>query len=243
MIYTVLQTYTGSILVAVNPYKLLPIYTPQHVATYRGRRIGELPPHIFAIGDNAYNNMRRFERDQCVVVSGESGAGLSCPVLTSCPVLSVAPARSPTSSSRLYLHLYCIRVQERRRARSSCCSTSRRSAGSTRGSSSRCSSRTRSSKRSATRALCATTIARASASTSTFASTAPAPFTALASISTSSRSAVSSRRCSFSFTLSSSHSCAHHLHVCAFAFLFYSFPASSIVMFLTRSYPIRSDPI
>lgn len=104
MIHTVLQTYTGSILVAVNPYKLLPIYTPQHVATYRGRRIGELPPHIFAIGDNAYNNMRRFERDQCVVVSGESGAGLSCPF--SCPdLLLPCPIRGPCPFTNIFFKI------------------------------------------------------------------------------------------------------------------------------------------
>ncbi|CAG0921158.1 unnamed protein product, partial [Notodromas monacha] len=70
-----IYTYTGSILVAVNPYQILPIYTGEQIKLYRDKKIGELPPHIFAIGDNAYSHMRRFRQDQCVVISGESGAG------------------------------------------------------------------------------------------------------------------------------------------------------------------------
>lgn len=42
---------------------------------YKERKIGELPPHIFAIGDNAYTNIKRYRQDQCIVISGESGAG------------------------------------------------------------------------------------------------------------------------------------------------------------------------
>lgn len=34
-----------------------------------------LPPHIYAISDTAYHNMTRNAANQCVVVSGESGAG------------------------------------------------------------------------------------------------------------------------------------------------------------------------
>ncbi|CAH2067349.1 unnamed protein product, partial [Iphiclides podalirius] len=70
-----IYTYTGSILVAVNPYQILPIYTADQIKLYKERKIGELPPHIFAIGDNAYAHMRRYSQDQCIVISGESGAG------------------------------------------------------------------------------------------------------------------------------------------------------------------------
>nr|KAG5708274.1 hypothetical protein BaRGS_021208 [Batillaria attramentaria] len=70
-----IYTYTGSILVAVNPYEILPIYTTDQIKLYRDKKIGELPPHIFAIADNAYHNMQRYQRDQCVIISGESGAG------------------------------------------------------------------------------------------------------------------------------------------------------------------------
>ncbi|KZS08627.1 Myosin-VIIa [Daphnia magna] len=70
-----IYTYTGSILVAANPYQILPIYTAEQIKLYRERKIGELPPHIFAIGDNCYTQMKRFRQDQCIVISGESGAG------------------------------------------------------------------------------------------------------------------------------------------------------------------------
>ncbi|XP_029197955.2 unconventional myosin-VIIa-like [Acropora muricata] len=70
-----IYTYTGSILVAVNPYKLFPIYDAEHVTKYKNRKLGELPPHIFAVADNAYTHMKREAHNQCVIISGESGAG------------------------------------------------------------------------------------------------------------------------------------------------------------------------
>ncbi|CAL8352639.1 unnamed protein product [Lota lota] len=70
-----IYTYTGSILVAVNPYQVLPIYTADQIRLYTNKKIGEMPPHIFAIADNCYFNMQRNNRDQCCIISGESGAG------------------------------------------------------------------------------------------------------------------------------------------------------------------------
>jgi myosin-7 len=72
----VIYTYTGSILVAVNPYKVVEgLYTAEAIDSYKGMKIGEKDPHVFAISDNAYYYMRRDKRDQCCVISGESGAG------------------------------------------------------------------------------------------------------------------------------------------------------------------------
>ncbi|MGH0114779.1 UNVERIFIED_CONTAM: hypothetical protein FKN15_049559 [Acipenser sinensis] len=70
-----IYTYTGSILVAVNPYQLLPLYTAEQVHLYTSKRLGELPPHIFSIADSCYFNMRRHCKDQCCIISRESGAG------------------------------------------------------------------------------------------------------------------------------------------------------------------------
>lgn len=69
------QTYTGTILVAINPYQLLPIYDQSHINQYKDKKIGEEPPHVFSIADNAYYFMKRGQRNQCVIISGESGAG------------------------------------------------------------------------------------------------------------------------------------------------------------------------
>ncbi|KAL5279589.1 hypothetical protein ACFFRR_003901 [Megaselia abdita] len=70
-----IYTYTGAMLVAINPYEVLPIYTNKEITLYRNRKIGDLPPHIFAIGDNAFQEMKTAQSSQCIVISGESGAG------------------------------------------------------------------------------------------------------------------------------------------------------------------------
>uniref|UniRef100_A0A673IU04 Unconventional myosin-Ic n=1 Tax=Sinocyclocheilus rhinocerous TaxID=307959 RepID=A0A673IU04_9TELE len=70
-----IYTYIGSVLVSMNPYKDLEIYTKQHMDRYRGVNFYEVSPHIYAVADNAYRSMRTERRDQCILISGESGAG------------------------------------------------------------------------------------------------------------------------------------------------------------------------
>ena len=70
-----IYTYVGSILISVNPFKFFPIYNPKFVKMYQNRRLGELPPHIFAIADAAYHKMLYEKNNQCIVISGESGSG------------------------------------------------------------------------------------------------------------------------------------------------------------------------
>jgi len=71
----IIYTFTGSILVSVNPFKILPIYTQEIVQKYVGQRLGFLPPHIFAIAEATYFRMKEDKRNQSVIISGESGAG------------------------------------------------------------------------------------------------------------------------------------------------------------------------
>ncbi|XP_067686913.1 unconventional myosin-Ib-like [Haliotis asinina] len=70
-----IYTYIGNVVVSVNPYTRLQLYTPSVIEEYRSRNIYELPPHIYAIADDAYRSMRDRNLDQCIIISGESGSG------------------------------------------------------------------------------------------------------------------------------------------------------------------------
>ncbi|KAG0233319.1 Myosin type-2 heavy chain 1 [Actinomortierella wolfii] len=70
-----IYTYSGIVLIAANPFARVNIYGPEVVQTYSGKKRGELEPHLYAIAEDAYRCMIRDEKNQTIVVSGESGAG------------------------------------------------------------------------------------------------------------------------------------------------------------------------
>ncbi|KAM7116551.1 unconventional myosin-Ia [Molossus nigricans] len=70
-----IYTYIGNVLVSVNPYQQLPIYGPEFIAKYQDSTFYELKPHIYALANVAYQSLRFRDRDQCILITGESGSG------------------------------------------------------------------------------------------------------------------------------------------------------------------------
>ncbi|PAV91412.1 hypothetical protein WR25_06397 isoform A [Diploscapter pachys] len=70
-----IYTYSGLFCVVINPYKRLPIYTESVAKMYLGKRRNEMPPHLFAVSDEAYRNMVNDHENQSMLITGESGAG------------------------------------------------------------------------------------------------------------------------------------------------------------------------
>ncbi|NWS56186.1 MYO15 protein, partial [Chunga burmeisteri] len=70
-----IYTYIGQILVSVNPFKDLRIYSEDVAAQYHQRTLSKNAPHIFAIAEMAYTLSQSSEQEQCVIISGHSGSG------------------------------------------------------------------------------------------------------------------------------------------------------------------------
>ncbi|EYC11742.1 hypothetical protein Y032_0049g1743 [Ancylostoma ceylanicum] len=71
-----IYTYVANILISINPYEDIPgLYSIDTINKYRGKSLGQMPPHVYAVADKAYRDMRRNKESQSVIVSGESGAG------------------------------------------------------------------------------------------------------------------------------------------------------------------------
>lgn len=96
-----LQIYTniGEVVVSVNPYRFIDIYNDDFVDEYRGKEIYERPPHIFAIADSAFHDMKRLQKDSCIVISGEDN-NLAC--LTCVCIL----VHMDGVSSCMYMYMY-----------------------------------------------------------------------------------------------------------------------------------------
>ncbi|XP_048841051.1 myosin VIa isoform X7 [Brienomyrus brachyistius] len=71
-----IYTFVANILIAVNPYYDIPkLYSLETIQAYRGKSLGTMPPHVYAIADKAYRDMKVLKMSQSIIVSGESGAG------------------------------------------------------------------------------------------------------------------------------------------------------------------------
>ncbi|XP_027710858.1 unconventional myosin-Ia [Vombatus ursinus] len=70
-----IYTYIGNVVISVNPYQQLPIFGPEFIDKYKEYNFYELKPHIYALANEAYQSLRDLDRDQCIIISGESGSG------------------------------------------------------------------------------------------------------------------------------------------------------------------------
>ncbi|VDP06818.1 unnamed protein product, partial [Soboliphyme baturini] len=70
-----IYTYSGLFCVVINPYQKIPVYTEDIVKMYMGKGRTEMPPHLFAVADEAYQNMMKDKVNQSILITGESGAG------------------------------------------------------------------------------------------------------------------------------------------------------------------------
>lgn len=70
-----IYTYIGNVLVSVNPYKKLALYSADLVETYVKRPPFQLPPHIYGVAESAYRWLNDKSENQCIIVTGESGSG------------------------------------------------------------------------------------------------------------------------------------------------------------------------
>ncbi|XP_023204827.1 myosin-4-like isoform X1 [Xiphophorus maculatus] len=99
-----IYTYSGLFCVTVNPYKWLPVYNPEVVRAYRGKKRMEVPPHIFALSDNAYQFMLTDRVNQSILITGESGAGKTVNtkrVIQYFATIAVATDKKKESSSKM----------------------------------------------------------------------------------------------------------------------------------------------
>ncbi|KAG7092220.1 hypothetical protein E1B28_008587 [Marasmius oreades] len=101
-----IYTYSGIVLIAVNPFQRVALYGPEILQAYNGRKRGELEPHLFAIAEDAYTAMRKEGMGQTIIVSGESGAGKTESAKYIMRYLaSVNPPDSTTSKTKFKLSL------------------------------------------------------------------------------------------------------------------------------------------
>ena len=73
-----IYTRAGSILISVNPFKHLSIYTPERMTQCKGadaKALQDLEPHVYALAEAAFRGILVEQKQQSILISGESGAG------------------------------------------------------------------------------------------------------------------------------------------------------------------------
>eukprot|EP00392_Amoebophrya_sp_AT5.2_P001433 g1435.t1 len=94
-----IYTYTCNVLLAVNPYKRLPLFSDEMKQSYRGKNYGILPPHPYAVADVSYRNLVCEKKSQSLIISGESGAGKTETAKIVMHYLATVVSRTDTSSA------------------------------------------------------------------------------------------------------------------------------------------------
>ncbi|KAF3859077.1 hypothetical protein F7725_021476 [Dissostichus mawsoni] len=70
-----IYTYIGNMMLSINPFKALNIYTEELRFKYEGKEQHRNPPHVYAIADAAFSQSQASTQEQCIIISGQSGSG------------------------------------------------------------------------------------------------------------------------------------------------------------------------
>eukprot|EP01132_Coremiostelium_polycephalum_P001010 gene1010-1280_t len=104
----IIYTNIGDVLISVNPFKPIPIYTDEILHDYIGKSRIELPPHVFAIAEQTYRSMINEKENQCVIISGESGAGKTEAAKKIMQYIAQVSGESGSSSNKKVEHVKSI---------------------------------------------------------------------------------------------------------------------------------------
>jgi len=104
----IIYTSIGDVLISVNPFKPIPIYTDEILNEYIGKSRIELAPHVFAVAEQTYRSMINEKENQCVIISGESGAGKTEAAKKIMQYIAQVSGESGSSSNKKVEHIKSI---------------------------------------------------------------------------------------------------------------------------------------
>ncbi|EGG25063.1 myosin IC [Cavenderia fasciculata] len=104
----IIYTNIGDVLISVNPFKPIPIYTDEILHEYVGKSRIELPPHVFSIAEQTYRSMINDKENQCVIISGESGAGKTEAAKKIMQYIAAVSGESGSTSNKKVEHVKSI---------------------------------------------------------------------------------------------------------------------------------------